>query len=259
MASQARRAHAAAIGVAADVCGLAALTITVAAMTVATDASVLFKLHPILNAVAFAFLMGKAMTAYYGHALPCWEAGSVSRASRRRLHRLLSVAAFVCAAGALVAIISSKVAQNKSIIPRSVHGWCGIIVFKMVCLQAWVGATKFAAADAGSAPVHKWHGLAGQIIHGLGMAVLVLGVALMLGWYSGWTVAVAIASAASVLLVNLHLQIGRSVKDDRHDEVVKKSDDADAEEEQEADADGEHAKESTQMLGHHHHQARSDE
>lgn len=210
----------------ADTSGVVALALVVAAMAAASDASLLFKLHPVLNALAFGLFMAKTITVYYGPLIPCWESGSGSRASRRSLHRWLSISACVCAAGALFAIISNKIVQGKSLLPRSVHGWCGLVVLALVCVQSFVGAVKFASAEARGAPMYQWHGYSGQIVHALGTAVLVLGIALMMGWESAWTVAIGSAAMINVLMANLHLYWGRETKHD-HNEASKESDDDD--------------------------------
>jgi len=192
-----------ALAAVAAACGAAA---AVAAIVAGCSASppLIFYLHPIAGAAAFGACMTLAVGSYYG------SPPSMSRGQRREWHKTLNIAAFVLVVIAAIGILGSKIAQAKSPVPHSIHGWLGICVVAGVGVQAWSGWAKHAAATAGAGKVHAWHGQLGEAVLGAGLLNMALGAALMFGWGSGWVIACAVLSAVSFACTEAALYAGRA-------------------------------------------------
>ncbi|KAA0164953.1 hypothetical protein FNF27_07735 [Cafeteria roenbergensis] len=164
---------------------------------------IVFLLHPIAASAAFGGCMMWGVGAYYG------SAASVPRVDRRSVHRRLNVAAAALLLVSAAAIVSNKVVQGKSLVPRSFHGWAGLAVLAAVGVQVWSGLNKARALAAGAGRRHPWHGNLGVAVLVGGMTVMVLGAVLMRGALDLVSGAAAALAAGAVAAAVLSLWWGR--------------------------------------------------
>eukprot|EP00038_Savillea_parva_P011077 m.194916 g.194916 ORF g.194916 m.194916 type:complete len:387 (+) comp19339_c0_seq1:442-1602(+) len=116
---------------------------------------------------------------FMSEGLMIYRAGEIGTGASvetlRSRHRGLMTFSGIFLLCGLVAILAHKNEHGKSMVPSSLHAWCGWLAAVGTAAQAWIGAAKYVRFQRNQGKSYTWHGNAGQGLYSLVVVTLVLG------------------------------------------------------------------------------------
>lgn len=146
----------------------------------------IFSFHPIFMSVAFALCLPEGLMVYRNKVLfdilsPIMAHGS--RTKIRTIHLTLQMVAGACIALGFLFVVANKAAHRRWLLPRTWHGFLGLLIMLLVGVQIAVGRLKLNLLTQGvvdsrssSSRQYEWHGLLGRLIFDVSVVGLVSGV-----------------------------------------------------------------------------------
>jgi len=134
----------------------------------------LFTYHPVLMITAFLFLMTQGIVAYKtDYGIKFLE----DRAAKRNFHRGVQIAALLLALSGSAVIVTTKMIEKESLVPKSLHSLFGASTLLLVVMQAIFGWLKYIKLTNDGIRVWKFHISFGVPLYILGIVTLNLGAA----------------------------------------------------------------------------------